>query len=47
MRQIVAKQAIVFLLQVDRMENELNTIRMILNQQNRQEDSLILLLHYQ
>lgn len=46
MRQIVAKQAIVFLLQVDRMENELNTIRMILNQQNKQEDSLVLLLHY-
>lgn len=46
MQQIVAKQAIVFLLQVDRMENELNTIRMILNQQNKQEDSLVLLLHY-
>lgn len=41
MRQIVAKQAIVFLLQVNRMENELNTIRMILNQQNKQEDSLV------
>ena len=46
MRQIAAKQAIVFLLQVNRMGNELNTIRMILNQQNKQEDSLVLLLHY-
>lgn len=41
MRQIVAKQAIVFLLRVNRMENELNTIRMILDQQNKQEDSLL------